>query len=50
MFRNGIVSLFDVMNFYCLLTVYNKDNNLVFMMIKFYQYLGWSYEFIDWEF
>lgn len=48
MFRNGIVSLFDAMNFYCLLSVYNKDNDLEFLVIKFYQYLGWIYEFVDW--
>ena len=46
MFRNVIVSSFNMMNFYQLLTVYNKDNNLVFLVIKFYQYLGCVYEFI----
>ena len=48
MFRNGFVSLFDAVNFYCLLSVYNKDNDLEFLVIKFYQYLGWIYEFVDW--
>lgn len=38
------------MNFYCLLSVYNKDNDLEFLVIKFYQYLGWIYEFVDWKF
>ena len=50
MFRNVIVSSFNMMNFYHLLTVYNKDNDLAFLMIKFYQYLGCVYEFIGWEF